>query len=39
VAKEYVQAFFFDQHKIPATSREQFVTLEIPSEFPGQWIS
>ena len=39
VAKEYVQASSFDQHKIPATSREQFVTLEIPSEFLGQWIS
>ena len=39
VAKEYVQASSFDQHKIPATSREQFVTLEIPTEFPGQWIS
>jgi len=39
VAKEYVQASSFDQHKIPATSREHFVTLEIPTEFPGQWIS
>jgi hypothetical protein len=39
VAKEYVQASSFDQHKIPAISREQFVTLAIPSEFPGQWIS
>jgi hypothetical protein len=39
VAKEYVQASSFDQHKIPATSQEQFVTLEIPSEFLGQWIS
>jgi hypothetical protein len=38
VAKEYVQASSFDQHKIPATSQEQFVTLEILSEFPGQWI-
>jgi hypothetical protein len=39
VAKKYVQASSFDQHKIPSTSREQFVTLEIPSEFPSQWIS
>ncbi|KAJ6855345.1 hypothetical protein NC651_040109 [Populus alba x Populus x berolinensis] len=39
VAKEYVQASSFDHHKIPATSREQFVTLEIPTEFTGQWIS
>ncbi|KAG5234177.1 zinc finger, CCHC-type, viral movement protein [Salix suchowensis] len=39
MTKEYVQAFSFDQHKIPATSREQFVTLEIPSEFPEQWIT
>jgi len=38
VAKEYVQASSFDQHKILTPSREQFVTLEIPSEFPGQWI-
>ena len=27
MTKEYVQASSFDQHKIPATSREQFVTL------------
>jgi len=39
MAKEYVQASFFNQHKIPTTSREQFVTLEIPSEFPDQRIS
>ncbi|KAG5255169.1 movement protein [Salix suchowensis] len=39
MTKEYVQASSFDQHKIPATSREQFVTLEIPSEFPEQWIT
>jgi len=39
MAKEYVQASSFNQHKIPTTSREQFVTLEIPSEFPNQWIS
>uniref|UniRef100_A0A6N2MSM9 Uncharacterized protein n=1 Tax=Salix viminalis TaxID=40686 RepID=A0A6N2MSM9_SALVM len=39
MTKEYVQASSFDQHKIPATSREQFVTLEISSEFPEQWIT
>jgi len=39
VAKKYVQASSFDQYKIPSTSCEQFVTLEIRSKFPGQWIS
>ena len=39
MAEEYVQVSSFNQHKIPVTSREQFVTLEISSEFLGQWIS
>jgi len=35
--KEYVQSSKFDQHPIPATKKEYFVTLQISLEFPGQW--
>jgi len=35
--KEYVQSSKFDQHPIPATEKEYFVTLQIPPEFPRQW--
>ncbi|PKI50937.1 hypothetical protein CRG98_028667 [Punica granatum] len=37
--KEYVQSTRFDQHPIQASEVEQFVTLQIPPEFPRQWIS
>ncbi|KAL2497393.1 Uncharacterized protein Adt_22943 [Abeliophyllum distichum] len=32
--KEYVQSSKFDQHLLPATEQEQFVTLELPSHLP-----
>ncbi len=35
--KEYVQATKFVQHTLPATSKEQYVALEVPSNFPRQW--
>ena len=37
--KEYVQATKFDQHPLPVTEQEQFVTLEIQADFPRQWIA
>ncbi|KAK9025606.1 hypothetical protein V6N11_038467 [Hibiscus sabdariffa] len=36
--KEYVQSSIFDKHYIIGSAVEQFVTLEIPSEFPKGWI-
>ncbi|KAK8982974.1 hypothetical protein V6N11_054959 [Hibiscus sabdariffa] len=36
--KEYVQSSSFDKHYITESATEQFVTLEIPSEFPKGWI-
>lgn len=36
--KEYIQASKCDQHPIQATSREQFVTFQIPPDLPNQWI-
>ncbi|KAF4375467.1 hypothetical protein F8388_024126 [Cannabis sativa] len=36
--KEYVQSTKFDQCNLPATEQEQLVTLQIPPEFPQQWI-
>ncbi|KAK8506369.1 hypothetical protein V6N12_034110 [Hibiscus sabdariffa] len=36
--KEYVQSSRFDKHYITGSATEQFVTLEIPSEFPKGWI-
>ncbi|CDP20491.1 unnamed protein product [Coffea canephora] len=35
--KEYIQASKVDQHPIPATRKEQFITLHIPNDFPMQW--
>ena len=35
--KEYIQASKIDQHPIPATKKEQFITLHIPDDFPLQW--
>ncbi|KAG8479495.1 hypothetical protein CXB51_029284 [Gossypium anomalum] len=35
--KEYIQASRFDSYPISASSTEQFVTLEIPLEFPRDW--
>ncbi|KAG8474071.1 hypothetical protein CXB51_034136 [Gossypium anomalum] len=35
--KEYIQASRFDSYPISASSIEQFVTLEIPPEFPRDW--
>ncbi|CDP21822.1 unnamed protein product [Coffea canephora] len=35
--KEYIQASKIDQHPIPATKKEQFITLHIPNDFPLQW--
>lgn len=34
--KEYVAASKLDQHPITATQGEQFITLQIPEEFPKQ---
>lgn len=34
--KEYIQALGFDQHPIPFTFQEQFMTLQIPYEFSHQ---
>lgn len=39
IVKKYVQAFDFNQHPIPSTSHKQFMTLQIPSKFPYQWVS
>ncbi|KAL4333562.1 hypothetical protein GQ457_07G041620 [Hibiscus cannabinus] len=36
--KEYVQSSSFDKHCITGLAAEQFVTLEIPSDFPKGWI-
>ncbi|KAK9032912.1 hypothetical protein V6N11_017954 [Hibiscus sabdariffa] len=36
--KEYVQLSSFDKHYITGSAAEQFVTLEIPPEFPKGWI-
>jgi len=36
--KKYVRFSKFDQHSIPAIENEYFVTLQIPPEFPRQWI-
>ncbi|KAL4308338.1 hypothetical protein GQ457_01G014800 [Hibiscus cannabinus] len=36
--KEYVQSSSFDKHYITGLAAEQFVTLEIPSDFPKGWI-
>lgn len=38
VVKEYIQASKFDQFPIQATSREQFVTFQIPLDSPHQWM-
>ena len=35
--KEYVGASKLDQHPILATQEEQFITLQIPDDFPRQW--
>ncbi|KAK5810874.1 hypothetical protein PVK06_026191 [Gossypium arboreum] len=35
--REYIQASWFDSYPISAASPEQFVTLEIPAEFPAEW--
>ncbi|KAG8478431.1 hypothetical protein CXB51_028256 [Gossypium anomalum] len=35
--KEYIQTSRFDSYPISASSTEQFVTLEIPPEFPRDW--
>ena len=35
--KEYIQASKIDQHPIPATKKEQFITLHIPDDFSLQW--
>ncbi|KAI4369882.1 hypothetical protein MLD38_018278 [Melastoma candidum] len=35
---EYIQASKFSQHPIWASHKEQFVSLQLPTEFPGQWI-
>ncbi|KAK8981742.1 hypothetical protein V6N11_049237 [Hibiscus sabdariffa] len=37
-AKEYVQSSRFDSYPITGSAQEQWVTLEIPSEFPRRWI-
>ncbi|PKI43692.1 hypothetical protein CRG98_035891 [Punica granatum] len=37
--KEYVQSTRFDQHPIQVSKAKQFMTLQIPQEFPRQWIS
>ncbi|KAI4387617.1 hypothetical protein MLD38_000037 [Melastoma candidum] len=34
---EYIQASKFNQHHIFATQREQFVSLQLPTDFPRQW--
>ncbi|KAK8592953.1 hypothetical protein V6N12_045045 [Hibiscus sabdariffa] len=36
--KEYVQSSRFDSCPITGSAQEQWVTLEIPSEFPRRWI-
>ncbi|KAK9043869.1 hypothetical protein V6N11_072193 [Hibiscus sabdariffa] len=36
--KEYVQSSSFDKYYITGSATEQFITLEIPSEFPKGWI-
>ncbi|PON71893.1 Viral movement protein [Parasponia andersonii] len=36
--KEYVQSTKFDQCEFPVTNKELYVTLQIPPEFPPQWI-
>ncbi|EOY20720.1 Uncharacterized protein TCM_012065 [Theobroma cacao] len=36
--KEYIQSTRFDEHFIQGDQAEQFVTLQIPLEFPQQWI-
>ncbi|KAL4353393.1 hypothetical protein GQ457_06G039960 [Hibiscus cannabinus] len=36
--KEYVQSSSFDKHYITGLAAEQFVTLEIPSDFPKGWM-
>ncbi|KAL2543132.1 Uncharacterized protein Adt_04110 [Abeliophyllum distichum] len=37
--KEYVPSSKFDQHLLPTTEQEQFVTLELPSHLPRIWFS
>lgn len=37
--REYVQSSRFDKHFITEAAKEQFVTLEIPADFPGNWIN
>ncbi|KAL2518742.1 putative viral movement protein [Abeliophyllum distichum] len=37
--KEYVQSSKFDQHLLPATEKEQFIALELPSQLPKVWLS
>ncbi|KAH1063932.1 hypothetical protein J1N35_028919, partial [Gossypium stocksii] len=37
--KEYSQASRFDSNHISASSSEQFITFEIPLEFPKEWIA
>ncbi|KAK8990555.1 hypothetical protein V6N11_009247 [Hibiscus sabdariffa] len=36
--KEYVQSSSFDKYYITRSATEQFITVEIPSEFPKGWI-
>jgi len=35
--KEYVAASKLDQHLIFANQEEQFITLQMPEDFPRQW--
>ncbi|GMN65887.1 hypothetical protein TIFTF001_034955 [Ficus carica] len=37
MVREYVQSTKFSQYNLPATTQEQFVSLEIPPEYPAQW--
>ncbi|KAL2534382.1 putative viral movement protein [Abeliophyllum distichum] len=32
--KEFVQSSKFDQHLLPATEKEQFIALDLPSQLP-----
>ena len=38
VPKEYILSTKFDQCILPSGPQEHFVTIEIPPEFPSQWI-
>ena len=38
IPKEYILSTKFDQCILPSGPQEHFVLIEIPSEFPSQWI-